>query len=87
MKKNLERARDWAFTKVRSGQEPPWAWYQYMKLIEASEAILDGFDGAKTESSRRSARRGKRHLRLVDATYPRDTGKFPPPKKGPRLPM
>jgi hypothetical protein len=26
--------RDWASRKVEAGSEPPWAWYQYMKLIE-----------------------------------------------------
>jgi hypothetical protein len=34
--------RDWAGNKARSGQEPPWAWYQYMKLIEAVDFIRQG---------------------------------------------
>jgi hypothetical protein len=33
---------DWAKDKVRAGREPPWAWYQYMKLVEAVDAIRQG---------------------------------------------
>ena len=56
MKQQLSRVRDWAHKKVRSGEEPPWSWYQYMKLIEASETILDGLDAARTERAPQSRR-------------------------------
>ena len=35
----LALCRDWAEDRVASGNEPPWAWYQYMKLIETVAAI------------------------------------------------
>ena len=35
----LALCRDWAEDRVASGSEPPWAWYQYMKLIETVAAI------------------------------------------------
>ena len=35
----LALCRDWAEDRVASGREPPWAWYQYMKLIETVAAI------------------------------------------------
>jgi hypothetical protein len=35
----LALCRDWAEGRVASGNEPPWAWYQYMKLIETVTAI------------------------------------------------
>lgn len=38
----LREVLAWAQAKVDTGQEPPWAWYQYMKLIEAIEAIQAG---------------------------------------------
>jgi hypothetical protein len=38
----LVTVRDWAGEKVRSGKEPPWAWYQYMKLVEAVDLIHHG---------------------------------------------
>ena len=34
----LERVLDWANDKLATGAEPPWAWYQYMKLRETLEA-------------------------------------------------
>jgi hypothetical protein len=40
----LERCRDWAIAKVTTGNEPPWSWYQHMKLREALDAILAGMD-------------------------------------------
>ncbi|MGO9056381.1 MAG: hypothetical protein ACLQU2_03225 [Candidatus Binataceae bacterium] len=39
----LKRIREWAQSKIDTGAEPPFAWYQYMKLIEAADAILRGF--------------------------------------------
>jgi hypothetical protein len=38
----LELCRHWAEGRVATGTEPPWAWYQYMKLIETVEAIQTG---------------------------------------------
>lgn len=37
--KCLALCRGWAEGRVASGNEPPWAWYQYMKLIETVAAI------------------------------------------------
>ena len=37
--KCLAVCRGWAEGRVASGNEPPWAWYQYMKLIETVAAI------------------------------------------------
>ena len=42
MREELERIREWADAKIAAGQEPPWAWYQYMKLRETLDAILAG---------------------------------------------
>jgi hypothetical protein len=47
MQTQLRQVRDWAQTKAHSGQEPPWAWYQYMKLIETCDAILSGMAATK----------------------------------------
>ena len=42
MQAQLRQMREWANEKAQSGQEPPWAWYQYMKLVETCDAILSG---------------------------------------------
>ena len=38
----LMRIRHWADQKIQAGEEPPWAWYQYMKLREVLDAIIAG---------------------------------------------
>lgn len=36
----LQRLRNWADAKIATGAEPAWAWYQYMKLREALDAVI-----------------------------------------------
>ena len=48
--KCLALCRDWAEGRVASGNEPPWAWYQYMKLIETVAAIQTGRRAVASES-------------------------------------
>jgi len=73
MREELERLREWADAKIQGGSEPPWAWYQYMKLIETIDALLQGMDATVTmESSRQSEPQPDAHLRLVASTYPQD---------------
>ena len=36
----LQRLRKWADAKIATGQEPPWAWFQLMKLREALDALI-----------------------------------------------
>lgn len=72
MRKELERVRAWAQEKLQGGNEPPWAWYQYMKLVETADAILDGMDATTTESSQQQPEHQGAHLRLVDSTDRQD---------------
>jgi hypothetical protein len=69
-KAELERVREWALAKLATGEEPPWAWYQYMKLRETLDAILLGMDAVtqQTESSPPAGPHRGRRLRLVGAT-------------------
>lgn len=74
MRNELIQIREWATAKIQGGSEPPWAWYQYMKLVEAIDAITRGMDATiSMESSPQSVSRQDVHLRLVDSTYPQDT--------------
>jgi hypothetical protein len=76
MREELERIRDWADAKIQGGSEPPWAWYQYMKLIETIDAIVVGMDATVTmESSQQSASQPDVHLRLVDSTCQQDSAR------------
>ena len=66
---DLERVREWAIERLTTGNEPPWSWYQLMKLREASEALLAGMETTQpTVSLQESAPRRGAGLRLVGAT-------------------
>lgn len=43
----LERVREWAIERLTTGNEPPWSWYQLMKLREASEALIAGMEATQ----------------------------------------
>lgn len=70
MQGELEQVRDWAKDKLQEGSEPPWAWYQYMKLVETTDAILAGMKATSpTGSLLKSDQHPETHLRLVDSTH------------------
>ncbi|MCY4555626.1 MAG: hypothetical protein OXF79_04460 [Chloroflexi bacterium] len=73
MKDKLIDVQQWAREKLQGGSEPPWAWYQYMKLNETIDAILAGMEAKTTESSQQSAQRPGTHLRLVEGSDQQDT--------------
>jgi len=74
LRKELERIREWANEKAQSGQEPPWAWFQYMKLVETADAILAGMDATITQPDLQgSPPRSETHLRLVGGTRQPDS--------------
>jgi hypothetical protein len=85
----LQKFRDWADAKLAAGQEPPWAWYQYMKLRETLDAIIGGTDAAtpQTGNSLQSAAHQGRRLQLVDATYQRDSAQHHQADAQVQLPM
>lgn len=85
----LQEVREWAKAKIATGTEPPWAWYQYMKLIETVDAILAGAGAVTTtEHSQQSVPHQGKRLQVVDATYPQDNvqSRRGPPEK-PQMPM
>jgi len=54
MREQLEDIRAWAHAKVQDGRDPPWTWYQYMKLIETVNAILKAMDAATAAAGSQS---------------------------------
>ena len=73
MREELQKVRDWANDKITAGHEPPWAWFQYMKLRETADIILQGMDATTTVNSLQSPQHQDVHLRLVDPTCPQDS--------------
>ena len=86
-KADLERIRDLAVGKLSTGNEPPWVWYQLMKLREASEALIEGMDATQpTEGLRGSEPRRGAGLRLVGAGDQQETAQRHPDMVPVRLP-
>lgn len=75
-KDSLKEILAWAKDKAHIGNEPPWAWYQYMKLIDAVESILKGMDSTITPTQEDLPQldmpRGS-GLRLVDHNFQPNT--------------
>lgn len=88
MKQELENVRAWAQEKLQGGEEPPWAWYQYMKLVETLDAILAGMAATTTtENLPQPDKHPGAHLRLVDSTYPQDNAPRRPAGPLVQMPM
>jgi hypothetical protein len=64
-KDHLRAIRQWADDKLAQGSEPPWAWYQYMKLRETLDAILAGMEATTPLGSPESGVRQEKHLHVV----------------------
>ena len=78
-KTDLERIRDLAIEKLTTGNEPPWVWYQLMKLREASEALMAGMDATQpTAGLQEPERRKGGGLRLVAGADQQDSA---PPRQ------
>lgn len=87
MKDDLIKVRDWAKNKLQGDSEPPWTWYQYMKLVETCDALLKGMDVANpTVSLQQSEGRPGGHLRLVGSTHPQDNAQRRPTSTPVHLP-
>ncbi len=86
---DLQAVKDWAKAKIATRQEPPWAWYQYMKLCETIDAILSAQDATitQTENSQQSEPHPGTHLRLVDQTYSQDSAQHRPSDEAVQMPM
>jgi hypothetical protein len=87
MREELQKVRDWANKKLATGDEPPWAWFQYMKLRETLDQILAGQDATTTESSPQAGEHRGARLQLVDAKYQPDTAQHHQPAPPIPLPM
>jgi len=83
----IRRVRDWAQQKIQAGSEPPWAWYQYMKLTEAVDAILQGMNATTTANLPQSAGREGKRLQLVEAKSRQDTAQLHHVEPKVRMPM
>ena len=47
----MQKARDWAADRIAQGDEPPWAWFQLMKLRETLDQLLAGMDASSSPTA------------------------------------
>jgi len=64
VKNELEKVRDWAEARIKSGDVPDWSWQQHVTLIEALDAMLH--DISVAYDSPGVSQRSARNLRLVE---------------------
>ena len=86
-REELEKVRSWADAKLSTGEEPPWAWDQYMKLRETLDAILAGMAQTTPLGSPQSEQHPESPLRLVACTDSKDTARYRSDELPVRLPM
>lgn len=84
----LQEVLSWAKSKAHGGSEPPWAWFQYMKLIETLESVIKGIGSTRpTENLLSSGTCQGSGLRLVDANFRQDISQHHQDAVEPQLPM
>ena len=85
----LQKVLDWTNEKLATGAEPPWAWYQYMKLRETLEAILSSMKATTLlrEDSPGSEPHPGNSLRLVVSNDQPDSAQHHPADVRVLLPM
>jgi hypothetical protein len=65
VKSEIERLRQWAAMRIRSGGVPDWSWPQHVRLIEALDGVLHDLALAE-RAPPRTVRYTRRPLRLVE---------------------
>jgi hypothetical protein len=75
VKNELERMRNWAAARLRSGAVPDQSWPQHVRLIEALDDMLH--DISVAENTPPPPRYTGRALRLVRADHQRAPGARP----------
>lgn len=84
---DLDRIKEWAQKKAQGGSEPPWAWYQLMKLVETINAIQSGMASTTTESSPPAVERSGKLIQLRVPKHSPDTSQHCPDTQEVPLPM
>ena len=64
MKNELEKVRNWAEARIKSGNVPDWSWQQHVTLIEAVDAMLHDISVANDAPA--TSQRSARNLRLIE---------------------
>jgi hypothetical protein len=73
-KDELATVLEWAKEKAQEGNQPPWAFYEYMKLTDALQSIIKGIESSSpTVNLPLSVERQGNVLRLSGTISRQDT--------------
>lgn len=84
---SLKKSKEWAQERLDTGVEPPWSWYQLMKLVEAVDFILAARDTSTTDHSLELPERPGGRLQLVGEGYLQNDAQPRPDDPPIQLPM
>lgn len=74
----LSNLLEWAREKIHGDDQPPWAWFQYMKLQEVTESILKGMGASTAVDLPSLGERQGTYLRLAaDSSRPENALRRP----------
>ena len=48
----MRALKEWAIDRMTAGTQTPWAWFQFMKLLEVIDTFLDAEDDAGLHEKR-----------------------------------
>ena len=55
----MRALKEWAIERMTTGTQTPWAWFQFMKLLEVIDTFLEADDDAGLHDKRPAPKRSK----------------------------
>jgi hypothetical protein len=63
----MRALKEWAIERMTTGTQTPWAWFQFMKLLEVLDAFIEAGDEVEASSKpREPAKRAPRGKSLPE---------------------
>lgn len=68
----MRALKEWAIERMTTGTQTPWAWFQFMKLLEVIDTFLEAEDDAGLHETRPAPKRSTRSKPLPANVVPID---------------
>jgi hypothetical protein len=62
----MRALKEWAIERMTTGTQTPWAWYQFMKLIEVLDTFIEAGDEIEATSKPRAPAKRTRPKPLAE---------------------
>jgi hypothetical protein len=71
----MRALKEWAIDKMTTGTQTPWAWFQFMKLLEVLDTFIESAEEIEAAPKRREpAKRQPRAKTFPENVVQLDTG-------------